>query len=178
MVKQVPEYVDLYDSNRLKLNKIIERKDKPLPGEYMVVTHALFINENDEILIQKRVPTKSLWPSLWDLSCSGALKAGETSQQGIEREIKEELGVDIDLTNTPPTLSASFDYGFSDYYVIPYTRPIEEFTPEPKEITDLKWVSQQELYKLLEEKQFVPYSPLFIEALFDLYQHQTEIRKE
>lgn len=171
------EYVDLYDSNRLKLNKIIDRKDKLLPGEYMVVTHALFINENDEILIQKRVSTKTLWPSLWDLSCSGALKTGESSQQGIEREIKEELGVDIDLTNTPPTLSASFDYGFSDYYVIPYTGSIEDFTIEPKEITDLKWVNKQELYKLLEEKQFVPYSPPFIEALLDVYYHQTEIRK-
>lgn len=54
------EYVDLYDSNRLKLNKTIERKSTPSAGQYVVVVHGILINKAGEILIQRRVPTKKI----------------------------------------------------------------------------------------------------------------------
>lgn len=170
------EYVDLYDSNRLKLNKTIERKSTPSAGQYVVVVHGILINKAGEILIQRRVATKKNWPNLWDLSCSGAISAGESSQEGLEREIAEELGVKIELTDTPPTLTTSYEHGFSDYYVLPFDAPIEQFVVEPKEVSNLQWITPDKLFDLLKTNQFVPYNETFLKALLELYKDGSEIK--
>lgn len=169
------ERVDLYDSNRQPLNMTADRKAPLTHGQYLVVVHAILINPDGQVLIQKRVGTKSLWPNLWDLSCSGAITAGETSSQGLSREIKEELGLDIDLAQVPPTLTASFESGFSDYYVVDVDLKLADITTEPKEIQGVKWVSQRELLDLIDQRDFVPYDKYFIQALFSLHQNQSEI---
>lgn len=169
------ERVDLYDSNRLFLNKTMNRKDSPQSGEFFIVVHGLLINKFGDILIQQRVSSKTLWPNLWDVSCSGALVAGESSQEGLEREINEELGINIDLTNIPPTLTASFQYGFSDYYVIECEKTIEELSFEPKEIQELKWVRPETIFNYIDQKKFVPYNKKFMKALLDVYSHKSEI---
>lgn len=169
------ERVDLYDSNRLFLNKTMNRKDSPQSGEFFIVVHGLLINKFGDILIQQRVSSKELWPNLWDVSCSGALIAGESSQEGLEREIYEELGIRIDLSNTPPTLTASFEQGFSDYYVIKCDKILDELVIEPNEISDLKWVKPSIIFEYIDQHKFVPYNKQFLKALLEVYSHKSEI---
>lgn len=169
------EFVDLYDSNRQKLNRTKERTAPLNEGEYTTVVHALLINDNGEILVQKRVPTKKKWPDLWDISCSGALIAGETSQEGLEREVEEELGLKIDLTNVLPTLTASYSGGFSDYYILSSNATLEDIVIEPKEITDVKWISFDTLFSWMADGFFIPYDQHFIKALLALYENKSEI---
>lgn len=47
------------------------------------------------ILFQKRCEDKDTYPLLFDITSAGHLAAGETLEQGI-REIKEELGLDVE----------------------------------------------------------------------------------
>lgn len=170
------ERVDLYDSNRQFLNKSKLRKEKGQTGEYVLVAHAIIFNKNNQVLIQKRVGTKSLWPNLWDLSCSGAIMAGESSSQGMERELYEELGFHVDLSGVPPILTASYPQGFSDYYVFKMDLKLSDFKTATREIQDLKWVNPEQLFDLLDQGDFVPYDSTFLKALFSLYKHGSEIR--
>lgn len=43
---------------------------------------------------------------------------GENSQQAAEREVAEELGLGIDLSDRRPDFTINFVHGFDDYYLL------------------------------------------------------------
>ncbi|HZZ81291.1 MAG TPA: NUDIX domain-containing protein [Gemmataceae bacterium] len=56
-------------------------------------TYVLVFNSAGDLFIHLRTPTKDVFPSHWDVCIGGVLAAGETFDQGVRREIQEELGV-------------------------------------------------------------------------------------
>jgi len=67
---------------------------------------AVLILEKDRmILLQKRSKTEKRFPDSWGLF-GGGLKEGETPEQALQREIKEEVGLEL----KDPMLSASYPY--------------------------------------------------------------------
>lgn len=86
------EIWDVYDTNRNKTGKTVERKNVVLKkGEYHIVVTAIILNEKNEILISKRAPYKK-YGEMWECN-GGSVVAGETSIEGVLREVKEELGI-------------------------------------------------------------------------------------
>ncbi len=86
------EIWDVYDTNRNRTGKTVERKNVVLQkGEYHIVVTAIILNEKNEILISKRAPYKK-HGGMWECN-GGSVVAGETSIEGILREVKEELGI-------------------------------------------------------------------------------------
>jgi len=57
---------------------------------------ALILNENSEVLLLKRGRKTRNQAGLW-CQPGGGVEFGETVEQAIKREIKEELGIDIEL---------------------------------------------------------------------------------
>lgn len=169
------EKMDLYDGNKRPLGKTIGRQEKTGPGTYTLMVHGLLISGSGQVLSQKRVETKTNWPSLWDLSCSGAVKAGETSQEALTREFKEELGLDLKLKDMAPTLTASYQQGLSDYYLIPCSIDLADLQIAKEEIQDVQWLNLADLFAYLDQGRFVPYQKSFLQALFDIYQAGSEI---
>lgn len=55
------------------------------------------INSNNQVLLQKRSKKQKMWPGMWDLSSGGHVDSGEHSFQAIQRELLEELGLDIQI---------------------------------------------------------------------------------
>lgn len=56
---------------------------------------AVIVNKDNKILLLKRADIKKMWmPNKWAL-VGGGIEKGETPQQAIEREIKEEIGLEI-----------------------------------------------------------------------------------
>lgn len=59
----------------------------------------IFILDRDKkLLIAKRSPLKKSFPDRYDLAACGNVKAGETYDEAARREVKEELGIECDLT--------------------------------------------------------------------------------
>lgn len=52
------ELWDLYDINRNKIGKTIQRGELLSPGEYHLVVHVCLFNSQGEMLIQQRQPFK------------------------------------------------------------------------------------------------------------------------
>ncbi|WP_347297806.1 NUDIX domain-containing protein [Dolosigranulum savutiense] len=171
------ELVNLYNVERQRLAQTTDRHTPLASGQFIVIVHALILNTKGDILIQKRASNKSLWANLWDISCSGAPIAGETSAEGIAREINEELGWSINFDNIRPVLTANFDRGFSDYYVYQLNTPlsISEICYNTREIQAVKWVSITEILALIEKHKFVPYKPSFLQAVLACAKDFTEI---
>lgn len=53
------------------------------------------LNDNQELLIQRRAFEKENHPGLWDVSCAGHVTSGDSSIRAAVRELKEELGLII-----------------------------------------------------------------------------------
>lgn len=63
-----------------------------------VAVGAVIENDAEEILLVKHVPPRGgFWQGKW-ICPGGALELGETIQEGILREVKEETNLDVELT--------------------------------------------------------------------------------
>lgn len=92
MRRIMAEFWDIYDENRNKTGKLAERDGYEFKdGEYHIVVTGIIFNSKYEILISKRASWKK-YGGLWECN-GGSILAGETSLEGILRELKEELGI-------------------------------------------------------------------------------------
>ena len=111
------EMVDLYDEDRIPLGRTAERHAPKGPGEYRTVVHVCIFDSRGRLLIQQRSREKDSWPEAWDVSVGGGVDAGETSRQAAEREVREELGLALDLSGVRPSVTVNFDGGFDDSFI-------------------------------------------------------------
>lgn len=161
------EIMDLYDENRQKTDKTYIRGSAQPKGFYRMVVHVCIFNKLGQLLIQQRTLNKKM-PGLWDVTCGGAVSTHESSQMGAQRELFEELGLDIDFKNIRPLVTANFPMGFDDFYVINKDVDLETLSLQAEEVSDAKWASLDEVIKLRREEKFVRYKESFIRFLFDL----------
>lgn len=161
------EIMDLYDENRQKTDKTYIRGSAQPKGFYRMVVHVCIFNKLGQLLIQQRTLNKKM-PGLWDVTCGGAVSTHESSQMGAQRELFEELGLDIDFKNIRPLVTANFPMGFDDFYVINKDVDLGSLSLQAEEVSDAKWASLDEVIKLRREENFVRYKESFIRFLFDL----------
>src|SRR4051812_39719192 len=84
----------------------------PNPSGPREFAAAIIVNRADELLLLRRSPSTLRWPGKWGIA-GGGMEAGETPEQGLRRELLEELGSDIRLRTLrgPDTLKAIGGYG-------------------------------------------------------------------
>lgn len=152
------ELWDIYDTNKNKTGRTAEKnKYEFKDGEYRLVATAIILNSNNEILISKRAAHKK-FGSMWECN-GGSVLAGETSLEGIIREIKEELGIHLTKEKAIFLKEVRKDTtpaDFKDLWL--FTREIEEkeITFPDGEATDYKWVTIEEFINMYNNKEIVP----------------------
>ena len=159
---------DLYDRDRRPTGEVHER-GKALPaGRYHMVVHVVIFNTKGEMLIQQRQPFKEGWPNLWDITVGGSAIAGDTSRTAAEREVMEEIGLAIDLSNEQPKLILPFDCGFDDIYTLTMDVDLTTLHLQESEVQAVKWACKEDILAMLADGRFLPYHRAFIELLFAL----------
>ena len=89
------EYLDIYDCDGQHIGiKSRSECHKPNPGYYHKSVWVWVVNDNDEILLQRRAYTKKELPGVWAMPVAGHISAGESPLVTCVREAKEELGLD------------------------------------------------------------------------------------
>ena len=78
--------------------------EKPL----VLVTACALLDGQGRVLISQRPEGKSL-AGLWEFP-GGKLEDGETPEHSLIRELKEELGINVDLCDLNPLTFSSFPY--------------------------------------------------------------------
>lgn len=152
------EFWDIYDGNKRKTGRTAERgvyefKD----GEYHLVVQAIILNTKNEILISKRAPFKK-FGGMWECNGGSALK-GETSLEGILREVKEELGIKFSKAEAIFLKEVKREIvpaNFKDLWLFKRDINDEEITFPDGEATDFKWVSIDEFMEMFNNQEIVP----------------------
>lgn len=145
------EFVEMFDNKRMRLGKVTERYNY-VEGEYSQGAHVWITNSKGELLIQKRTPTKKLYPNLWSIT-SGGTDTGETTLETAFREVKEELGITLKPEELELMMSYKRNHDFVDVYLARKDINLDEIVMQEEEVAEVKWVKAEELEKLIKENQ-------------------------
>lgn len=165
------ELVDLYSEDRIPLGKTADRhehRSRERFDEYRMVVHICIFNSRGQLLLQQRSMNKDAFPGMWDVSAAGGVDAGETSRQGAEREVWEELGYALDLAGVRPSVTVNYDGGFDDFYLVVRDLDITKLTLQEAEVCAVRWAGLEETLELLETGCFVNYPASFLQFLYEM----------
>jgi mutator protein MutT len=104
------------------------------------------IRNNGEYLIAKRAATKKFAPNQWEF-ISGFIDDGETAEETILREVKEELNVEGKIISSSSPFDIIDDEG--KWIIIPFLVEVDtrDVKINPEDHSEIKWVVADELEK-------------------------------
>ena len=114
----------------------------------VIVASIAIIDANDQILIAKR-PNKKHLSGFWEFP-GGKLEKGESPENALVREVKEELNIDINNKCIAPLTFSEFNYEKFHLLLLLYVCRRWEGEPMSMEKNEIKWVKVNTLrqYKM------------------------------
>ena len=168
------EYLDIYDENRKWLGYSRPRGASYMPGEYHLIVHVCLMNERGEMLIQQRSDSVAKWPGMWDLTIGGHVLAGETPEQAAVREVQEELGLQIILSEAG-TVEMTIQNRLDTIFVVPVKcvreydgdaeHLLKNLVLQEEEVKAVRWASIEEIRSMIENRRFLGYPMDIIEKI-------------
>jgi 8-oxo-dGTP diphosphatase len=108
------------------------------------VVGAVLVNERDEILCALRSKRMAM-AGMWEFP-GGKIEAGETPQESLRREIREELSVEIEVGEFVE--DTVYEYESVEVRLMTYYGHIVSGEPRALEHEKLEWVPRGELMRL------------------------------
>ena len=102
---------------------------------------AALIRRDGRILICQRPPRQS-HPLKWEF-VGGKIEPGETPEQALARECREELGIEVQVGGL--FMEVTHDYPDKTVHLRLYESTILSGEPQKIELSDLRWVTPAEL---------------------------------
>lgn len=112
----------------------------------LFVVAAALTNQDGEILLQKR-PEGRQMAGLWEFP-GGKVDAGESPESALVRELKEELGIDVDRKNLVPFTFASEPLEKRNLLLLLYRCYHWRGEPEALDATEIRWLRPSEMRDL------------------------------
>lgn len=155
---------DLYTKYREKTGKECIRGEKIPEGYYHLTVHVWIRNHKGEYLISQRSANRPTFPLLWECVGGSVLK-GESSIEGALREVKEEVGLDLETDAGRLLFSkirgSELQYegkafnDIMDVWLFNYDGELHLESATTDEVADCKWMTVAEIKQLYEEKKLV-----------------------
>lgn len=148
---------------------LVDENDQEIGVMEKMLTHqkgllhrafSIFIlNNNQEMLLQKRASSKYHSPGLWTNACCSHPAPNEVTIEAAHRRLREEMGFNCSLTEIGAfTYRAEFENGLTEFefdhlFIGVHNTPV---FPNPEEVEDYKWLSLSEIDSLIKnnENQF------------------------
>ena len=160
------ELIDIYDADRNRTGKTIPREGAFLKeGEYMLYVLAIVQDLQDRFLITQRSLDKHWAAGWWEVTGGGVL-SGETSEQSVVREVREEVGLDVSTQPLEPVYAyKNVDLERGDNYIVDIYRfrldvTEDDVTLQDSEAIACKFATWDEICTLADEGKFLHFSRL------------------
>ncbi len=176
------EYLDITDKNGNKTGEKKLRKHVHRDGDFHRAVDVWILNSKNELLIQKRSASKDSYPSMWEVSCSGHISAGDEPLLSAVRELKEELGLRVKANDLKYLFGIQENYitnngtfinnEIKDVYLFKKDVLLSDIFLQKEEVEEVKFIHFLELEKLInkKDKTFVPHKKEY-KKLFALLKH-------
>lgn len=155
------EIWDLYNENREPLGKdYIRGEQLPIDGYHLVV-HVWIRNSKGEYLISQRSANRPTNPLMWEC-VDGSVVKGEDSLQGVLREVKEEVGIDLLPEKGQVVLSdiKKIEFGkvvnkIVDVWLFDYDGEVDLGNATTDEVAQVAWMNRGQIKELFDANMFV-----------------------
>ncbi len=136
--------------------EIATREECHKKGLWHRAVYAFIIDDNKgNILLQKRSSNKKLWPNMWDVTVGGHVNAGEFGRQALIREVKEELGIEINDNDIKYLVGSTsinvqgdiINKHYNECYLITKSISISDIKIQEDEVSEIRYFSKNELLK-------------------------------
>lgn len=157
------EIWDLYDEKRNLTSLTLKRKDFPEKKEqikssklFHLVVHVWIKNKKGQWLISKRTANKH-FPLLWEPTGGSAL-SGEDSISAAIREVKEELGIELqeEKGRLFKVIKREIYADFCDVWIFEHECELSDIVLQKEETCDAMWATAGQIRELIDKNQFVP----------------------
>jgi isopentenyldiphosphate isomerase len=121
--------------------------------------HLLVLHPEDgTLLLQKRSPLKDTFPGRWDTSVGGHVSFGQSYEEAILREAREEIGVDLAHSSLERLHLLRFRGAEESENTTTFLcRHAGPFTPDPDEISELRFWTRAQIEAALGTETFTPH---------------------
>lgn len=96
------EYFDIVDENNIPAGEKKLRSEAHTQGFWHRTVHIYLFRKKEEridFLVHLRSSTKDLNPNKWDTRFGGHVKAGEAIEDAVISELREEIGLNVNLSD-------------------------------------------------------------------------------
>jgi isopentenyldiphosphate isomerase len=143
---QDDEVFPLVDEHGSVIGRAFRRDVHGNPTLMHPVVHCLVVNARGDLLLQLRSKNKDVQPGRWDTSVGGHVAFGEPLEAALEREMREELG--LDASRLSPRLLYRYVMRSEIETELVHTYVCESegpFTPEPEEIDEVRYWTREQI---------------------------------
>lgn len=161
---------DLYDENRNIIGEHIRGEELPENGYHLVV-HIWIKNSFGQYLIAQRSADRPMHPLMWECQGGSALK-GEDSLSAAIREVKEEVGIDLNADSGQLIFSKKRHYiqgekfnDIMDVWLFEYDGEVSLDKATTKEVAQFAWMTPQEIKELRKQHKLVWTLKYFFEKI-------------
>lgn len=119
------------------------------------VVHLHLFNSKGELYLQHRPLWKDIQPGKWDTACGGHVDLGESVEQALRREVREELGV----TDFSPIAMGSYVFESKRERELVYVHRCVydgEVSPSKEELDGGRFWTRQEILSNMGKEVFTP----------------------
>lgn len=165
------EQMDVYKSEFVKTGRVVPRYTPVGAGENKLVVFACIFSSDGRLLIQQRSAEKTMGGH-WDVSAGGAVQAGESSLDAVQRETAEELGLQLSAAAFVKLLTLYYEGHLHDIYAARWDGREEDLTLQAGEVSAAKWATEEEVMAMIDRGEFLPVHKEFIALLFKMQTRQ------
>ncbi|MBP9758298.1 DUF1653 domain-containing protein [Candidatus Dojkabacteria bacterium] len=162
--KKIPHFELIEEANSDELLWLVDEDDKEIGTIFKHTAHGnpkyihrevscIIVNDEKEILFNKRSPNKKILPGAWGPT-AGHVTYPQTYEFAMQREMKEELDLELKLVFVETFLhKLDTETHFSAWFIAKYNG--EEINFEKNEISEVKFMGEAEIKGLIAKKQTI-----------------------
>ena len=151
----VVEYWDVYDKKGKWKRRAIRKGERLKNNEYHIIVEGWILRDDGNFIIQRRALNKKSFAGMWYCSAGGSVISRETPKEGMVREFKEELGIEISEDELKLKRIITEKNTIFYIFLVRKNISLDEITLQEEEVMDIDLADPSKIRKMIEDKTFI-----------------------
>ena len=149
------EYWDVYDKKGKWKRRVIRKGERLKNDEYHIIVEGWILRDDGNFIIQRRALDKKSFAGMWYCSAGGSVISRETPKEGMVREFKEELGIDISEEELHLKRIITEKNTIFYIFLVRKNISLDEIKLQEEEVMDVDLADPNKIRKMVEDKTFI-----------------------